>query len=949
MNGLRRATWLGLALVAAACSDGDPPAPPASFSGPGDVAFVCFDLSGGNVTPAKLSECPNPNDDPSSNLVLHALVTQNNTGELAAVDMRSSRTSIGTQPGRVVDSRADIPGFTFVDVGAVPTNVLVPADHPDRTYVSSFWSETIGTFSTASLRPSDGAVADPRIGEALELGVRPAEMVLDPRDAEEYLYIAAPDAGAVARVKICHDCESPLSPPELLQLSVSDATVTLAEATGSDAGEPYSSDEVCSDYTYAPAPALPLPTLPAAQAIDPNAGARPSSLAFGPRHANSPDEDKCEAVLLAGDENLPVIHRICITSDGWETLEPLQTRAPVSDVVATPEVPLSPTDSTTTSYVYAIDATDGSVMALQDGQILTVSDEPLQRRDRLSLTNSLAGTRALSLEVITPGFPFEPFTSPDNGLECALNQNESNNPVLVLARPSRLRGVYLVVGATDGRLRVFDVHDMDLQGKVDGFDSEDANDIGCGRNCPFFVKRHRPRVVTDVLNPPPVSPLLEDGGVPEALSISTVARTVAYGFENEALTVTTDGKTRDDRLPQLGCLPCRDLSLSEAFPGEIPDSVIETPTEDAPSTAQNGSEILTSDVPIEPDAGIGEPAGDLMEPTEPTEPAAELAARCEEQAAGRVCAIGDPWVASEENWTLTLEGTIPGTSDFRGTKFEVQGDEVVWGVSTSMCGAGVLAGDQLVIAAVPDELTREKLQEQPECLAFIEMMEDGEDQRVLGFEILEASDRELRVADQVLRASELEGLPSRLSELVDCFPPPGDVGGDEIPFGERQAIGYEVRSLNSFVVVGSRAGFLHAVEEIDGKCVDTAALMSGSNRSPRAKICEPLPEGESSPELDECRFNNGHIAVRLEIENFGDLPWESRPFLRISLFPPSDHLTLDAQVVSGRSQTGVLPARLRYSDTDLRLYMIDPQQRGLLPVRVDNFPSVLSSIASQLN
>ena len=51
----------------------------------------------------------------------------------------------------VLDSRRDIPGFSFVPVGETPMAIAVPARHPEWTFVANFGSRDIRILTTAAL------------------------------------------------------------------------------------------------------------------------------------------------------------------------------------------------------------------------------------------------------------------------------------------------------------------------------------------------------------------------------------------------------------------------------------------------------------------------------------------------------------------------------------------------------------------------------------------------------------------------------------------------------------------------------------------------------------------------------------------------------------------------------------------------------------------------------
>jgi hypothetical protein len=64
--------------------------------------------------------------------------------------------------------------------------------------------------------------------------------------------------------------------------------------------------------------------------------------------------------------------------------------------------------------------------------------------------------------------------------------------------------------------------------------------------------------------------------------------------------------------------------------------------------------------------------------------------------------------------------------------------------------------------------------------------------------------------------------------------------------------------------------------------------------------------------------------------------------LGIGLQSPATKLIFDGTRV-GFGSADVVPVRLRYSDTDRRLYMIDIHDRGLVPIPLDPVPGRLDA------
>ncbi|MFW6086897.1 MAG: YncE family protein, partial [Myxococcota bacterium] len=193
--------------------------------------------------------------------------------------------------------------------------------------------------------------------------------------------------------------------------------------------------------------------------------------------------------LLVSDEGLPLIHRIDASTS--TVLAPIAVGVPTRAVAVTPEVPAAadaPEGAETARYLYAIDETDRSVLAVDYtegaasfGAVLPVTDGR-RTRDRVVLPAD-----ARFLEVVTPGYP-GPMCTPGSEADEARN-------------PSQFRGVFLVAGLADGTLRTVDIHDLDLT--VSDGTGSDQGCLTCPTDAPgldgdadrqWFLRRHSPRI-----------------------------------------------------------------------------------------------------------------------------------------------------------------------------------------------------------------------------------------------------------------------------------------------------------------------------------------------------------------------------------------------------------------------------------------------------------------------
>ena len=137
--GLAWGVGLASAALIGACSQTPIVATPRSFDRPGRASLVCFEMETTPPTAVPLARCA-PEDPATGTLPsgfdLHAVVLQSRRGEIAVVDLRTNA---------ILDSNATIPGFTFIEAGALPVDVVstqgvVPA-RPIATYGANAGSD----------------------------------------------------------------------------------------------------------------------------------------------------------------------------------------------------------------------------------------------------------------------------------------------------------------------------------------------------------------------------------------------------------------------------------------------------------------------------------------------------------------------------------------------------------------------------------------------------------------------------------------------------------------------------------------------------------------------------------------------------------------------------------------------------------------------------------------
>ncbi len=456
-EGLRSLGLIALAFTTA-CSNNTSSGPSFAFQRPEAVELACIDLSKGNenASPLPLRCCAptaaeeplappelvQKNCRPDARPVLHALVTQTVRGEVAAVDLEAQR---------VLDSDQQIPGFTFVDVGGLPTAVVVPPERPTPgfdpefpegppwTYIASADEQAVRAVATCRFRT--GVACGPELLIASRLTRVPVDGA--PRDMlfgpDEALWLTLPDLGLLARVQVgaakdvladggvgadAGGGEEPDSPflmvgagenavPAVPQyFRVPGNQIARAEALTTDA--PAYVAACGLGYAFEPRPAE-LPRAPEA-VVEGTPASQPTRMRY----------DALSGLLFVSDRVMPVLHVFSLGVDGsLVTRGAVPMGAPVRDFAFTAYVPETvdifsqePISSEATDqkrYLYALDDRDGSLMqfALEtgaDGAKVTplAPPMPVRYRDRSLMFGvgsvlEVVDTRGLSPETCGAG------------------------------------------------------------------------------------------------------------------------------------------------------------------------------------------------------------------------------------------------------------------------------------------------------------------------------------------------------------------------------------------------------------------------------------------------------------------------------------------------------------------------------------------------------------------
>ncbi|MET0285128.1 MAG: hypothetical protein ABW352_11680 [Polyangiales bacterium] len=442
---------------------------------------------------------------------LHALVTQSARGEVAAVDLRANR---------VLDSDRQVPGFTFLDTGGLPTAIVVPPHQPNGSendgptffYIASAEDQSVRAIPTCRFRGGarcgpdrEGPnVNDPAYPSRLRVPLpgAPHDMILGPDQA---LWVSVPRAlladgtetGVIMRVEL------PTTTANVDAFALDPTTrLPTAQWHGVPAMEDAPMDEpVIDDVDYRTSCGLGVGyastsfTLPLAPRADVSPTPEPTRLRY----------DEESGLLLAGDRTSPGVHVFRLREDGVLTaLGALRTGQPLREFALTRPVPATAVSgralldltaqpeneaAETKRYLYGIDDSEGTVAVFDfaesadDGlPTLTPLLAPVPDLDLMRYADRIAlPAPAQTLEIID--------TRPQSGYVCgeesiaALRDRRSvlngmtrplsaeatrelqrvNARIAIFdnAAADNMRGVFLTVVSVAGQLSMVDVHDLD--------------------------------------------------------------------------------------------------------------------------------------------------------------------------------------------------------------------------------------------------------------------------------------------------------------------------------------------------------------------------------------------------------------------------------------------------------------------------------------------------------
>lgn len=273
-------------------------------------------------------------------------------------------------------------------------------------------------------------------------------------------------------------------------------------------------------------------------------------------------------------------------------------------------------------------------------------------------------------------------------------------------------------------------------------------------------------------------------------------------------------------------------------------------------------------------------------------------------AAALVCAVGDPWAATQERWVATYEGTI-----FSGAAGRFDGSSFIAG-ETDFCRAGVLGtvgaaalvtglpgvaqGDQLVLTG---DLPPGTLHSHPDCAGLVATDPATAARVVVAFEVVDADDAGVLTIGPIT----LDGAYTR-DFVATCFP---------------ELVTFDVRSRGSWVVRGAYSGLVRAQASALGSC----------------RVPTPAPENAG---LGFRAYSNTPFvsrALAFQISEDPAVPATRGMTLTLDLGGLPAGLGID---LTPGSLSGSIPVELFYSSVENKLYAVDAGRAALARISIDN-------------
>ncbi len=414
-------------------------------------------------------------------------VTQIQTGEVAVISFTTSA---------ILDTNRTIPGVTALRVGEQPTGIQLSPFEPSYTYVSSFSPKSVQAIPTEEI--VTGASTDE--SQQVRFAAGPSDLALhewaelfsETTDSEgriisangtiiyRNLYAALPELGKVAVIPVVlkPDPEQPtrmihgsLGTPSFIDLGTYDCATAQVPSPASRSDD---YNRICpQDFEDRAGRFIKEVETTQTECTDgPTPGPRPVTLAID----YGLQTDRADDVLLVADANQPVIHRFSLFTSGATALDPIVVGTPTNDVAVTPFVPASsdPDDvAATERYLYAVSATDSSVLAVDytpgsatfravlpmvAGISTRANEENVESRNRVRS----AFSNVRSIEVVTPFYNLN--EDPNTGAATVPQEEictSNDSDAFALAQNSRnMRGVFLAVSLSNGTLYHLDIYDL---------------------------------------------------------------------------------------------------------------------------------------------------------------------------------------------------------------------------------------------------------------------------------------------------------------------------------------------------------------------------------------------------------------------------------------------------------------------------------------------------------
>lgn len=762
--------WLALLMIASlvvSCRGGGTSVVLASLDRSAKIELLCaeIELVTGNFFELRqlfpLAFC-DPETSFADDVVpqLVGAVTQAQTGTVAAINFTRSA---------ILDTNRTIPGVTAFIVGEQPTGIQISPVEPSYTYVSSYTPKSVQAVPTEAI--IDGVAILPIQQVRFDEG--PTDLVLQESatatpttDGEgrvtgatttiryRYLYAAVPELGQVFQIPVetvsspDGDRHGSLGAPQALSLGTYDcSTVTLVEPPPST---PEDYNRICPQ-SFENIPGRFIKTVETTETCvnGLETGPAPVALAIDLGIDETSDEDD---ILLVADANQPVIHRFSLAIDGAMPLDPIVSGVPTVDLALTPRVPASsdPSDRDATErYLYAVSATDGSVLAIdytedeepetssRFGAVLPViagispraNEENVESRNRVR--SGFSNVR--SIEVVAPSYELEVDSSSGTAQvpESEICNPNDDDDFATAQNANNMRGVFLAVSLSDGTLFFLDVYDLNApcrggQGNIACTPAETGPDRFAS------IRRHRRRFS---FTP---STFIAIDGIPS----------LQFNTAPGQLDATTGAAVNSDG-PGLEFITCPP-SMSSVF-GTPPNA----------------------------------------------------------QSDGLICASSQVWSSFTQRWDANWQGLIPNTEGGLGRFADesYQGQPGNWFLAGDVpfCRVGVLgrqsgvpadtelsidrlssyAGDRLLITG---ELPLDR-REDPACQRYVELPDQIEDFPVW-FPILDAYQDQLEIG------------PS---------PNPNRYTLEQIRYCFDQYVQYQVHTRGVYTVTGTASGFVHRV------------------------------------------------------------------------------------------------------------------------------------------